>query len=104
MSVVLGLASLPMAVAQGHAAGVTEVMACTGAGVVAILLDAEGNPNKASHPCPECLAGGLLAVLPVQPSAPGMLAAGQRLTVRDPASVELSPLICCQARGPPALV
>ncbi|MBN2631685.1 MAG: hypothetical protein JXR75_14235 [Rhodobacteraceae bacterium] len=101
LSIILGLVSGTMAVARVGAIGVTEVTICSGAGVVTVALDANGNPTGPMHPCPDCLAGFGLAVLPVLPVEEGRVARGCGLptpqdTVGAP-QVSLPP----QARGPP---
>lgn len=79
LSVVLALGTATMAVARGQATGGGDsVVICSGYGVVTITLDADGNPTGPVHPCPDCLAGLGLALLPdaplvLRPSSPARL-------------------------------
>ncbi len=101
LSMVLGLVSGTMAVARVGAIGVTEVTLCSGAGVVTVALDADGNPTGPMHPCPDCLAGFGLAVVPVLPVGRGQVA--RRSVLLPPTDARAAPQVSLppQARGPP---
>lgn len=62
----LVLSSWTMAVARGHAAAPgSQMVICTGYGLVTVTLDAEGNPTGPVLPCPDCVV--TLAALPAGP-------------------------------------
>lgn len=53
LSLMLALTGQSMAVARGAAAATGQMVLCTGAGVMAVYIDAEGNPTSAPHICPD---------------------------------------------------
>jgi len=53
LALVLALTSQSMAVARGASAATGHMVLCTGSGVVAIYLDANGTPTSAPHICPD---------------------------------------------------
>lgn len=102
LAVVLGMSSVTMAVARGHAAAPgTEMVICTGYGLVTVTLDAEGNPTGPVHPCPDCVMG--LAALPVGPAlAPALPLRAARAGRPARRCVPPSrPRRARRARGPP---
>jgi hypothetical protein len=54
LSLILTATSLTMAVARGRMAGSETVILCSGSGLVAVALDAEGQPIGRAHVCPDC--------------------------------------------------
>lgn len=104
----LAAGSVSMAVARGHAAaaaGGSTIVICSGYGVMTITLDADGNPTGPILPCPDCLSGLALAVLPGQAALSGFDAPFHGLIVpADSAQIASQPLRLPPARGPPALV
>jgi hypothetical protein len=104
LALLLALTSGTMAVARGQATAVGTLVLCTGQGVVAVPVDAEGKPTGAAHICPDC-ALSLFAALsapppgPVRPAAavmPVSVASGVSLLPRRPGAAP-------RARGPPSL-
>ncbi|MDZ4096395.1 MAG: hypothetical protein U1D35_15970 [Paracoccaceae bacterium] len=67
LALVLMATSVTMAVARGQAVSGTEMVICSGYGMVTIEVDAEGNPIGPVHACPDCLAGLMAALLPDRP-------------------------------------
>lgn len=63
LSLALALASVSMAVARADALGQSRVTLCSGSDVISITLDAEGEPARPPHLCPDCI-GGLSLGLP----------------------------------------
>lgn len=53
LALILALTSQGMAVARGASAATGQMVLCTGAGPVAIYLDADGAPTSAPHICPD---------------------------------------------------
>ncbi|RHZ95956.1 hypothetical protein D1122_13900 [Cereibacter sphaeroides] len=102
LSLCLAAASLTVAEARGRAAGAQQVVICTGYGVTAVALDAQGRPMGPLHPCPDCLGGLTLLALPQAPALPALsLGRGEALAVLPPirATAAASPVPC--ARDPP---
>jgi hypothetical protein len=105
LALVLAITSVTMAVARGHAAaavGGTEMVICTGYGLVKVTLDAEGNPTGPVHPCPDCVAAGAALVpqpaLAPAPAGPAARQARVRPAPRRGLGRALRPY---HARGPP---
>jgi len=103
LSLVLATGSVTMALARAHSAGGTSMVICSGYGVVTLTLDANGNPTGPVHPCPECLAGLGLALLPALPQVqrPMMRVHLADVAVAVPRAGTVPPEP--SARGPPTL-
>ena len=97
--------SITMAVARSQPQAVGHVWLCTGTGVIALSVDAQGNPTGPEWPCPECTL--TLAALDTGPvRAPG---AAVRLAPVQPPHVRAfaqrtAPAPVPPARGPPVPV
>lgn len=105
LALVLAITSVTMAVARGHAAaaaGGTEMVICTGYGLVKVTLDAEGNPTGPVHPCPDCVAAGA-ALVPQPALGPAYAGPAARRTRARPAPRRRAgrALRPYHARGPP---
>lgn len=101
LSLVLGLASVTMAVARAQTVGADQITICSGYGIVSIAVDSQGNPVGPVHPCPDCLAGLALGPLPepaavIRPASTGYLIR-LPVTLQHKAQARTRP----QARGPP---
>lgn len=104
LSLVLGLASLTMAVARAQSAAVDgQITICSGYGVVSVAVDANGNPVGPVHPCPDCLANFLLATLPSPQAAAEALPRLSRLSVAHPPTRLAQHDIQPKSRGPPSV-
>lgn len=64
LTFVLVAGSLTMAVARGHMAASSQLVICSGYGVITVTLDARGNPVQSVHACPDCLAANISGLLP----------------------------------------
>ncbi|WP_116598069.1 hypothetical protein [Primorskyibacter marinus] len=62
LALVLTLTAQSMALARGQTMVAGQMVLCTGAGVVTVQVDAEGNPVSPSHICPDCALNLLMAV------------------------------------------
>lgn len=51
----LAFTSLTMAQARGAAAATGQIEICSGAHATIVYVDAQGQPTKAPHVCPDCL-------------------------------------------------
>lgn len=101
LSLILSMTSVTMAVARAQAPVAGEITICSGYGIVTISVDAEGNPTGPVHPCPDCLAGLVLAPAPDAPAV-------QRPDLRSVRHVPLPVVIPvglwvpnAKSRGPP---
>ena len=102
LAAIVALSSLTMAVARGQmrdAAG--SVIICSGAGVVSVKVDADGNPIGPVHVCPDC-AISALAWIEVATGLPDPVLRVGRV-VFDPAPLEVAGrrIGAPRARGPP---
>jgi hypothetical protein len=106
LSALLVLTSGTVAVARSHGAGAMgdSIVICSGYGIVTITVDENGEPTGPVHPCPDCLAGMGLAVLPGGASLPlpVMVAREAIWPVLVHATGRDAPRAA--ARGPPAAV
>lgn len=104
LSLTLALSGVTLARAHGGAAGLHQVVICSGAGIVTLTLDARGNPAGPPLPCPDCIAG-LAAALPQQAAAPAeRLQPAARLVLPTAVSRTATTPHVRQARGPPVPV
>ena len=104
LALTIALTSVTMAMARGQtrdAAG--SIIICSGAGVVQIQLDADGNPIGPAHICPDCALGALAFIdLPQsEPSAVGL--EYQIGFVIEPVSLSGIAGSEPRARGPPVV-
>ncbi len=102
LSLVLALTSLSMAVARGQGRQIAgeEIVICTGVGITTITVDANGNPVKTIHMCPDAMMQMAAAFqAPVMPIPCKAKFVRQRPANARHAALQeaLSPL----ARGPP---
>jgi hypothetical protein len=96
LAALLSLTSVTVAVARTQAMGATEMVICSGYGVVTVTLDANGNPTGPVHPCPDCLAGVTAFLVPSHP-APAL-----RPATRAEVLVPLAPPAHTDRLAPPA--
>ena len=103
LAVVLSLTSVTLAVARTQMPGSTDVVICSGYGVVSVTLDAAGNPTGPVHACPDCLTG---AATFLPPSAPLLRPATRAITIDLPAAFTgiAASLPAATARGPPPVI
>jgi hypothetical protein len=105
LALLLAVTSVTMAVARGQSPMGRDVIICAGAGTSTITLDANGNPVRAMHPCPDCLMGVTAAI------APDAVAAHMRPHTRGTILAHTQTALAATlraraatARGPPAIV
>ena len=101
LALLVALTSQHAALAQGAAAATGQMVICTGAGLVTIHLDAEGNPTEPGHFCPDCakaLATALIAAETGWRPAPAWRTAAP---LPEPAVLVLTATDRPMARGPP---
>ncbi len=103
LSLMLVLTSGAMAVARGQATAAGSVVLCTGAGPVAIQVDAQGQPTGPVHICPDC-ALSLLDAAATGPDSPSVDLAATPLDRPAPsAETPQTHAPNAQARAPPAV-
>ncbi|MGC9370764.1 MAG: hypothetical protein ACP5DX_14590 [Paracoccaceae bacterium] len=102
LALMLAVTSLTLAVARGQAPAVGVIELCSGAGLAAVPVDAQGNPTGPAHVCPDGVAAFINVdfAVPVMPLKP--LANGERLAMARAAPVAEAAAVAEQARGPPA--
>ena len=101
LALMLALTSLTLAVARGQAPALGTIILCSGAGMQALPVDADGNPTGPPHVCPD----GVTALASVEMAAPGLPVRqrrdGDRLTVVRRVALAGLHVTAAQARGPP---
>lgn len=103
LTLVSGTAS--MATARHMARGLSQIVICTGFGVTAITLDADGNPVPGKPVlCPDCLPAmvALTETTAAAPEAPGELSPVRFASREIPAPVPPAPAHALST-GPPVL-
>lgn len=104
LALVLALTSVTASVARAQAAGSTDIVICSGYGIVTVSVDENGNPTGPIHDCPFCLAAMGAALLPDPPVVDRPLSRGVRLDRPDAVAGWVRPAPAPQARGPPVSV
>jgi hypothetical protein len=105
LALVVALASVTMAQARHQARASGEVVLCTGIGMIAVAVDARGNPVGPMVPCPECTPA--LAALDVggaPVSGPSLRLLPAAVSVGRAPAVLPAPPRHRNARAPPAPV
>lgn len=102
LALALTLTGQSMAMARGATDATGQMVICTGAGIVVVHVDEDGNPTGPPHICPDCALTAMTGLampdtlpLPATGMWAQMQAAGHHLSV--PATETQTP----QARGPP---
>ncbi|QYZ68452.1 DUF2946 family protein [Neotabrizicola shimadae] len=104
LALVLALTSVTASVARAQAAGATDVVICSGYGIVTVAVDESGNPTGPVHDCPFCLAAMGAALLPDLPVALRPLSDGMRMDRPGEVAGWVRPSLPPLARGPPGAV
>ncbi|MHC0053710.1 hypothetical protein [Actibacterium sp. D379-3] len=104
LALMLGLTSLTLAAARGHAPAMGEVEICSGLGLQVIRVDADGNPVGPPHLCPDAVASfvSVDAPLPVLPRR--LLANGETLRLPARLASAGAARLRATARDPPVPV
>lgn len=102
LALTIALTSVTMAQARGQTRDAAGLMIiCSGAGIVQVQVDAEGNPVGPAHICPDCALGALnFAEAPMARLVPERAPDRLRFVVEP---VSLIGLVRSEprARGPP---
>lgn len=101
LALVLALTSVTASVSRAQAAGSTDVVICSGYGVVTVSADENGNPTGPIHDCPFCLAAMGAALLSDPPVLDRPLSRGERLGRPSDVAGRVRPAPAPLARGPP---
>lgn len=104
LALVLALTSVTASVARAQAAGSTDIVICSGYGIVTVTVDENGNPTGPVHDCPFCLAAMGAALLPDLPAVPRPLSRGVLIDRNGDVAGWVRPAPQPLARGPPAAV
>jgi len=104
LSLTLVLTSYSMAVARGQSSDIgTDMVICTGVGMITVTIGPDGEPVEATHICPDAMsifAAGFATVdLPVQASQMQW-----RIKVPAGAAALSRETLTPSARGPPLAV
>ena len=99
----LGLSTVGFGMARGQAPGAGQMVICTGAGIITVTVDAEGNPVESHTLCPDA-ALVFLAAAALEPPAllPRDLSLLRLDWPQDAQAPRVHPPLTRGARGPPA--
>ncbi|MDJ0825661.1 MAG: hypothetical protein QNJ16_09170 [Rhodobacter sp.] len=101
LALIVALTSSAMAVARGHGTAAGSIVICSGAGVVTLQVDANGDPVGPAHICPDCALHLLDATAPPAPEIAGQLDTPQGSAPALPALAKIHRTETPQARAPP---
>ncbi|MDX5359325.1 MAG: hypothetical protein LPK12_16495 [Rhodobacterales bacterium] len=104
LCLVLALTSGTMAVARGQMAAAGSIVICSGYGVITVLVDERGEPLGTVHPCPDCIAAHVMALLPPMPVVERPLGLSRIVWVPVEAGAVTQMPATPKARGPPLAV
>lgn len=103
LALMLALTSQSMAVARGAAAASGKIVLCTGAGPVAVYVDAQGQPTGAPHICPDSALNVLFDVSKPVLRSPTRLVGFEPVHGRAPYLQGATRFDVPPSRGPPRL-
>ncbi|WP_147114859.1 hypothetical protein [Tateyamaria sp. syn59] len=101
LSLVLVVTSHSAATARGASAAVDQIVICSGAQVVTIFVDADGQPTAATHLCPDCALHLLAALVPPAAAATSLPHGATGVSWPAGLAHEGSAVPNPSARGPP---
>ena len=101
LCLVLALTSGTMAVARGQMAAAGSIVICSGYGIVTVLVDERGAPLGTVHPCPDCIAAHVVALLPPAPVVERPLGLSRIVWVPAATVAITRTPAAPKARGPP---
>lgn len=104
LCLLLVMTAQAMAVMRGASDALLMVELCSGDDVVMIYVDDTGEPNAASHICPDCLPLALAGLLPGEVTVAAPLRLRHDRSVQGTASHTLHLRLTQQARAPPVSV
>ena len=101
LTLMLAFTSQSMAVARGMPSAAGEIILCTGAGIVSVAVDENGQPVERPHICPDCAMSlfAFVADEPVLPLRP--LGSVEKLSPIQASLAASAEKIPATARGPP---
>ncbi len=104
LSLTLALTSYSMAVARGQSSDIgTDMVICTGVGMITMTIGADGEPVETAHVCPDAMSifGTVILVqeMPVQ-----MVTLQWRTTVPETVIGQPQETLAPLARGPPLVI
>ncbi len=104
LSLLVVLTGQGLAASRGMDRAVGHMVLCTGTGPVVVYMDAEGQPTRPPHYCPDyalSVLGAIAEVDQVLPTAPDRV---QPTPVREAQSLVASPVPASPARAPPVVI
>lgn len=104
LSLLVVLTGQGVAASRGMDRAVGHMVLCTGTGPVVVYVDAEGQPTRAPHFCPDyalTLLGAIALADPVLPTAPEHT---HPAPLRGAGSLIALPLPFRPARAPPVMI
>ncbi|CUH47296.1 hypothetical protein [Ruegeria atlantica] len=104
LSLLVVLTGQGIAASRGVDRAVGHMVLCTGSGPVVVYMDAEGQPTKAPHFCPDYALNLLGAVSIAEPSLPVAPEVDRRMPSRVAENLIALPIPSQPARAPPASV
>jgi hypothetical protein len=104
LCLILALTSQSMAVARGASAATGQVVLCTGSGLVAIYVDAEGAPTSAPHICPDAALNVVADLDPIAVVATDLEFAAIEWQTPETAQAWLVQHLRAMARAPPVWI
>ncbi len=104
LALLVALTSQHAALAQGQAAATGQMVICTGAGLVTIHLDAEGNPTEPGHFCPDCAKVLATALIPAKADCAPVPRPASAAQLPEPPVLSARMAERPMARGPPLTV
>lgn len=78
-----------------------QMVICSGSGPVVVYVDSDGQPARAPHDCPDCIAQGLDALAPFQQPHPIAPEPMRRIVQSDRARIQSRMPLRASARSPP---
>ncbi|WP_170417933.1 hypothetical protein [Ruegeria atlantica] len=104
LSLLVVLTGQGVAASRGLDRAVGHMVLCTGTGPVVVYMDAEGQPTRAPHFCPDYALTLLGAVIIAEPSLPVAPENDRPLPSRVTENLIALPIPAQPARSPPASV
>jgi hypothetical protein len=104
LALMLALTSQSMAVARGASAATGQMVLCTGAGPVAVYVDAQGQPTSAPHICPDSALNVLFEVTEPGTRAPMRIVPFKPVQLLSDVTLRMAYLFLPPSRAPPVCV
>ncbi|MFD2740816.1 hypothetical protein ACFSUD_14630 [Sulfitobacter aestuarii] len=104
LALMLGLTSQSMALARGNEAVTGQMVLCTGAGPVAVFVDAQGEPTDTPHICPDSALNLVFVLALPNPDRPQRLISARYHTVLPPPVPASALRLLPPSRAPPRMI